>query len=215
VLRLSTFLGAPFPLAACDIFRAKERLAMIVLECTLKFLGCIVLVDFLSGLVHWLEDAYGQPDWPISGKWITQPNILHHHDGRHFIRHSWAHRADALLLMGGMTVMVCYCLGCLNWMVWLVVLVGVNANEFHKWAHCSKAENGRLITLLHRLRILQTPAHHAHHHRGGKNTHYCVVTNFVNPILDAIRLWDILEWVVFQVTRVPRRNDDSLKSVGS
>jgi hypothetical protein len=30
----------------------------------------ILIVDFGSGLAHWLEDSYGQPHWPITGEWI-------------------------------------------------------------------------------------------------------------------------------------------------
>ena len=104
---------------------------MIAFEISLKSIACIALVDFLSGFFHWLEDAYGHPDWPITGWWITRPNILHHHDARHFTQHSWLHSADVLLVMGGLTLVVSYWLGWLNWMTWLVVLVGVNANEFH------------------------------------------------------------------------------------
>jgi ubiquitin-conjugating enzyme E2 variant len=66
---------------------------------------------------------------------------------------------------------------------------------------------------LQTIRALQTPAHHAHHHRGGKNTHYCVVTNLLNPIVDAIRLWDLLEWIVYHVAGVRRRIDPSVKHV--
>jgi ubiquitin-conjugating enzyme E2 variant len=182
---------------------------MIALEFSLKFIACIAIVDFLSGFFHWLEDAYGHPDWPITGWWITRPNILHHHDARHFTQHSWLHSADVLLVMSGLTLAVSYWLGWLNWTTWVVVLVGVNANEFHKWAHRSKAENGKLITFLQTMRVLQTPAHHARHHRHEKNTHYCVVTNFLNPLVDAIRLWDLLEWAVFRICGVKRRADPS------
>jgi hypothetical protein len=44
----------------------------------LDILFVILAVEFGSGLLHWLEDSYGQLDWPITGKWITEPNILHH-----------------------------------------------------------------------------------------------------------------------------------------
>jgi plasmanylethanolamine desaturase len=188
----------------------QRRVAMIVLEYALEIVGCILFVDFLSGFFHWLEDAYGRPDWPITGRWITQANILHHYHPRYFTKHSWLVSADVLLLMGGLTLVFSYSLGWLNWMTSLVVLIGVNANEFHKWAHRSKAENGRLITLLQAIGLLQTPAHHAHHHRNGKNTHYCVVTNYVNPIVDAIRFWDLLELAILHVTGVKRRLDHSV-----
>src|SRR5215510_13795806 len=42
-----------------------RRPTMIAFEISLKSIACIALVDFLSGFFHWLEDAYGHPDWPI------------------------------------------------------------------------------------------------------------------------------------------------------
>jgi ubiquitin-conjugating enzyme E2 variant len=181
------------------------------MSATLLFAGdviaCVLLADFLSGFFHWLEDAYGQADWPITGRLITQPNILHHSNPRHFLKNSWLNSAQELLAMGGLTLLLSYWLGCLNWMTWLVVLIGVNANEFHKWAHRTQAENGKLITFLQKIGLLQSPAHHACHHRGGKNTHYCVVTNCLNPILDAIHLWSFFEWIVFQICGAKRRLD--------
>jgi ubiquitin-conjugating enzyme E2 variant len=186
---------------------------LAILEHVWRVVACVAVVDFLSGFFHWLEDAYGHPDWPMTGAWITRPNILHHHYPSYFTRHSWFKSAEVLLAMAGLTLVGSYCLGCLNWMTGLVVLLGVNANQFHKWAHRSKAENGRLITLLQATGLLQSPAHHARHHRNQKNTHYCVVTNYLNPILDAVGLWDFLERVVFHVLGAKRRVDHSLETV--
>lgn len=186
---------------------------LMVLDYGWRVVLCVAIADLLSGFFHWLEDAYGRPDWPLTGWWITRPNILHHHHPGYFTRHSWLQSAEVLLLMGGVTVVGSYCFGWLTWMTWLIVLIGVNANELHKWAHRSKAENGRLITSLQRIGVLQSPAHHANHHRNHKNTHYCVVTNYLNPILDTIRIWDFLEQVVSHVLGAKRRIDHSLEHV--
>jgi len=158
-----------------------------------QVIACLLFVDLLSGFVHWLEDCYGQADWPMIGKWVVQPNIRHHRYPAYFLRHNWFQSAVVLLVLGAFTVIVAAIFHFLDWHTWLIVLLGVNANEFHKWAHRSKMENGKLITLLQQIGILQSPAHHARHHRGGKNTHYCAVTNYLNPLLDGIRLWFFLE----------------------
>jgi plasmanylethanolamine desaturase len=184
---------------------------LLLLDYGWRIVACLAIADFLSGFFHWLEDAYGHPDWPLTGGWITRPNILHHHNPGYFTRHSWLKSAEVLLLMGSVAVVGTYFLGCLTWMTWLVVLIGVNANELHKWAHRSRAENGRLITALQRIGVLQSPAHHANHHRDHKNTHYCVVTNYLNPILDALRIWDCFEVVVFYGLGEKRRMDHSLE----
>ena len=78
----------------------------------------------------------------------------------------------------------------------LVVAIGVNANEIHKWAHRSRRQNGRLISFFQDVGLLQSAGHHARHHRGSKATHYCVVTNYLNPVLERIRFWAALERIL-------------------
>ena len=179
---------------------------MVILE----VLVTVLIADFISGLFHWLEDAYGREDWPISGCLITRPNILHHHNPRYFTRHSWFHSSWLLVCIGVLVVVAAWLCGLLTWHVWLFVVLGANANQIHKWAHRSPAENGPVITFLQRIRLLQTPRHHAQHHLDPKNSHYCVLTDFLNPILDALRLWDFLEAVIWVAIRVRRRVDTSV-----
>jgi ubiquitin-conjugating enzyme E2 variant len=175
----------------------------------LTALACVFVADFLSGLLHWLEDAYGRPEWPLIGRLVTQPNILHHYDPRHFTRHSWFQSSWLLILLASVGVLAGWGMGVLDWRVWLVAIIGANANQIHKWAHRTPTENGRLVTLLQHSGVLQSAAHHAQHHRRPKNTHYCAITNLLNPLLDGVRLWGGLEWLVFRTTGVRRRADNS------
>ena len=55
--------------------------------------------DFLSGVFHWLEDCYGNPFWPIVGRHVTKPNILHHYVPRAFVTNSWYLSSRLLLLI--------------------------------------------------------------------------------------------------------------------
>jgi plasmanylethanolamine desaturase len=54
-------------------------------------------------------------------------------------------------------------------------------------------ENGRFITWLQRFKLIQTQRHHAKHHQGKKNSHYCSITNFLNLILEESEFWNTLE----------------------
>ncbi len=179
---------------------------MVVFEIIL----IVLIADFISGLFHWLEDAYGREDWPITGWLVTKPNILHHHNPRYFTRHGWFHSSWLLLCFALLLLLAAWMWGILTWRVWFFVVLGANANQIHKWAHRSPVENGPVITFLQRIRLLQAPRHHAHHHSDPKNSHYCVLTDFLNPILDSIRLWDCLEAVIWAVFRVRRRVDTSV-----
>jgi ubiquitin-conjugating enzyme E2 variant len=169
--------------------------------------ACVLVADFLSGFFHWLEDAYGQEHWPITGRHITRPNIRHHRDPGYFTRHAWLETARVLLVLGTAILLGAWALGALSWQVAFVVAIGVNANEIHKWAHRSRRQNGRLISLLQDLGVLQSAGHHARHHRETKATHYCVVTNYLNPLLERIHLWAGLERMVYLILGVCRRPD--------
>ena len=181
---------------------------MIILEIIIT----VLVADFVSGFFHWLEDAYGNENWPITGRLVTKPNILYHHDPRYFTRHAWLQSSWDLLCLGLLVLLAAWLLGVLNWRVWLFVALGVNANQIHKWAHRTRAENGPVISFLQRLRLLQTPRHHAHHHSDPKNSHYCVLTDFLNPVLDGIGFWQFLESLVWIVFRKRRRLDTSVVS---
>jgi len=101
----------------------------------------------------------------------------------------------------------------LNWMVLLFVLIGINANEIHKWAHRSRSENGKLISALQQTGLLQSAAHHGVHHRDPKKSHYCVITNYLNPVLERIQLWSALERMIFHLLKVQRRPDHSVRQM--
>jgi hypothetical protein len=48
----------------------------------------VLLADFVSGFVHWAEDAYARPDMPWFKK-IAEENLLHHQRPRDFLRKTW------------------------------------------------------------------------------------------------------------------------------
>ncbi len=170
----------------------------------------ILAVDFASGLLHWLEDSYGHPHWPITGKWITAPNILHHQAPSAFTENSWLRSADVLLVIGAVIIGVAWLSGMLTWQVLLFVAIGVNANEIHKWNHLPRKKRGKLVVALQDARLLQTAKHHGKHHVGSKDTHYCVVTNVLNPVLEAVRLWRRLERAIEFLFGVSKRPDASV-----
>jgi ubiquitin-conjugating enzyme E2 variant len=113
-----------------------------------------------------------------------------------------------LLVVGAWSV------GLLTWQVWLFAILGANANEFHKWEHRTRKENGRIISCLQDIKILQSAKHHALHHTDPKNSHYCTITNFLNPVLDGIRFWDRLEWLLAKTIGLKRQPDTSVRGFG-
>jgi ubiquitin-conjugating enzyme E2 variant len=180
----------------------------------LQALGVVLLADFVAGLVHWLEDAYGSEDTPLVGPLLIKPNIVHHHHPRFFTKLSWWQSSWDLLLVGAAILGVAASLDALTWQVGLFAIISVNANQIHKWSHMSRAEVGPVVAFLQDCRILLTPRQHALHHTDPKNTYYCPVTNLMNPVLEAIRFWDRLEAVIERLTGVGHRHDTSNRGRG-
>jgi ubiquitin-conjugating enzyme E2 variant len=167
----------------------------------------ILLVDFISGVVHWAEDTFLTENMPVLGEWIVSPNLLHHRDGGAFVRNSWLQSSWDLLLAGLLIVGAASLIGLLSWQLWLFVGIGVNANQIHKWSHMKDSNIPAPIRLLQRCRVLQARRRHSAHHRGQKNSSYCVVTPFVNPVLDGLGFWRALERILVPRFGAPRRDD--------
>ena len=171
----------------------------------LEIILVIVAVDYGSGLLHWLEDSYGYPHWPITGEWVTAPNILHHRAPSAFTENSWLRSAAVLLVIGAVVIAGAWLAGMLTWQVLLFVAIGVNANEIHKWNHLPRKRRGKLVVALQDAHLLQSAKHHGQHHVGSKDTHYCVVTNHLNPVLDAVNFWRRLEWAIERLLGISKR----------
>lgn len=180
----------------------------------LQAVAVILAADFIAGFIHWAEDAYIREHTPLVGKWIGRPNTIHHHLPRRMTRNSWLRSNWDQLMAMSVMVMIAAMLGRLSWQVWLFAIVGGNANEVHKWSHRTRKENGRFISWLQDMRILQTPHHHAIHHTNPKEVNYCPVTNVVNPVLDTLRFWSGLEWLLAKTLGLKRQPDTSVPGQG-
>jgi ubiquitin-conjugating enzyme E2 variant len=99
--------------------------------------------------------------------------------------------------------------------LWLFAVISANANQVQKWSHQTCKENGCIVTFLQKIRLLQTPYHHAVHHTNPKNVRYCPITNFVNPLLDRLNLWSGIEWILARVIGLHRQPDTSLPNNGT
>jgi len=182
---------------------------------TLAALAASVLAaDFVVGVFHWIEDAYLREDCPVLGDLIARPNVLHHYRPRHFLRNSRAASCWDLWIVAGLLLVGGWGLDLPGAPLGLFALLVGNANQIHKWAHRSRRENGPWINLLHDLRILQGTRHHAIHHTDPKSTHYCVITEFLNPVLERLRFWTRLECWLPQGFGIRRRSDTSNRRHG-
>jgi hypothetical protein len=147
--------------------------------------------DIVTGAVHWWEDRYGNPAWPVIGKLVVEPNIRHHSEPRAFLEGNYWHRNWTTIVPAGLIALACYLAG--QYWLALVAAFATQANEIHGWAHqkCS-----RYIRGLQLLGLITSQEGHAQHHQSPFSTDFCVMTDWTNPLLSGIRFWRALEWLV-------------------
>lgn len=179
---------------------------MPVIVVSVQIVACVLLADLLSGLVHWLEDAYGREDLPVVGELVTRRNNLHHQDPAYFARFSYWHSSWLLIALCATAGGVAALCGAFTWQLGVVLVLCANANQVHKWTHRPRSRNGRVVGWLMDARLIQSQRDHALHHRGEETTHYCVLTPHLNPLLERLGLWRRLERLVARVTGVERRD---------
>jgi ubiquitin-conjugating enzyme E2 variant len=187
------------------------KTALLILA---KIVATVLAADFAGGIVHWIEDAYVREDTPLIGRRVARPNIVHHHYPRYMTRHSWWQTSWDLAIMSAILVIAAWFAGRLTWEVWVFAILSANANEFHKWTHRTRKENGWLISFLQDVRVLQTTRHHARHHTDPKNSHYCTMTNVLNPVLDGAGFWNGVELALARTVGLTRREDTSVRGHG-
>ncbi|MEM0968481.1 MAG: fatty acid desaturase CarF family protein [Verrucomicrobiota bacterium] len=201
---LSIFLGA---LMAAE----QSNPWLYALGVPLQLLALILTADLLGGFIHWAEDTYGDPTWPIIGPLVFRPNIEHHLHPRQFTKVSFLRRNGPVLLLTTLILLGLAAAGLLSWQGIAFGIFASLGGEVHAWAHRTKKENGRVITFLQEVGLIQSGQHHMVHHTDPKEVCYCPLTNYVNPIVDSFGLWERLEAFIFWSTGITPREDPSVQ----
>lgn len=161
----------------------------------IMIIGAYLVADFLSGFFHWLEDRYSTEDmiWPI-GEYIAKPNLRHHDRPTFMLMGNYWHRNYTTIIPACTIAAVLWLCGA-HWF-WILSFVFLSqANEVHGLAH-RMGKNPAWVEVLQEAGVFCSPRQHAHHHKSPHRIRYCVMTNLLNPILDAFLFWDALEWLL-------------------
>jgi plasmanylethanolamine desaturase len=168
-------------------------------KAALFLFGGLCLADFFSGLVHWAADTYGSPTMPIFGGFVR--TFREHHADQHDItRHDTIETNGDVCIFSSPVHLV--------FLLWvenpfgLLTLFGVflgsyTNSQIHKWAHMAKPP--ALVRVIQRSRLFLSPTHHAHHHSGAHLTNYCITTGWMNGLLDQLRFFRAVEWVLLRI----------------
>lgn len=163
-----------------------------------------LLADFISGIVHWWEDRAlvdGSRFNFINS--IRRDNEIHHADPTFFLSYTWWGNINTTAPFAWAIATVLYFAGVPLLFVLTAVFLGIG-NLIHRWAHEHAVKRPRIVTLLQRTGILSSPDHHIQHHfrdglpvtREESTIRYCVMSNWLNPILDRIKFFPLLERIL-------------------
>lgn len=182
----------------------------------ISFVG-YVAADFMSGLVHWIGDTWGNPSLPIVGPYFIRPFREHHVDQAAITRHVFTETNGAnclatmvvllptvLLLFGSASPAI---LG-FHLFAFAMTMGVFGTNQFHKWSHLPKERLPVIIRWLQSSGLILGAEHHAKHHAAPHDTYYCITVGWLNPILAKIHFFQRVERVITKLTGVlPRKND--------
>jgi ubiquitin-conjugating enzyme E2 variant len=172
------------------------------------WLGCLfaglLLADFASGLIHWIIDRYCEPETPVVGKHFV--GLIHEHHRRPLaiFKLSVVRRNAGFVFLVSTVFAIFWMLGLLNPVTASAFVFGAFANQIHCWAHRRPKILWPIVRPLQRLGLLQSARHHALHHGPCPNAHYCLITDFVNPVVDTVNLWQRAEVALMLVGVKPK-----------
>ena len=157
--------------------------------------------DFLTGVIHWMCDSFGNAQTPLWGPLLVAPFRRHHAAPGDITRISLAENLGASAIAGAAVLWLWspQALRPDDTLQRFAALVGlwviafaVLSNLFHRWAHLPLAAKPRWMRRLQQWRVL-LPAHdHALHHRKPHRVNYCILSGWANPLSNRVP-WQRLE----------------------
>lgn len=172
------------------------------------FIG-ILAADLASGIFHWGADTWGKQTWPIVGPAILKSFRDHHKTPLSILDHDFFEtNGDACfglvpLLIVSMSLGVS---GPVAVGVFTFSLAILLTNQAHKYAHMHSPP--AFIFFLQKSRVLLVRSDHQKHHSAPFVKSYCITTGWLNPLLNTLRFWRLLERAVTKVTGAIPREDE-------
>jgi plasmanylethanolamine desaturase len=194
-------LAAAQPVAVIGLGLA-GRVALALFQALAGWL----LADLGSGVIHWAQDRYGSPRWPLVGG-IVRDTIRHHRRPMGFLKKPVLARSGRMIGLSCLVLAALLVAGAPLAFA-LPLSAGVFlSNEVHAAAHARAQDLPRPVRWLQRVGLIQSPLHHAAHHRHLKNVNFCTLTDWLNPLLERGRVWRRLEALIRLAGGVRTRRD--------
>lgn len=178
----------------------------------------LLAADFVSGVVHWAGDTWGDEQTPVFGRRFIRPFRFHHAHPLDMLKsHFFTTNGDtAMASLPFLLTPFAFPLEPTGWLwvavfVWALGAWGMWTSQFHQWAHMSKPP--RMVRLLQRCGVILGRRHHNRHHKEPFVRNYCITTGWCDPLLTRVRFFPACEWVVSKLTGLkPRPESEHLIS---
>ncbi len=168
-------------------------------------LAAWIFADFLSGLVHWWEDRAltGKSQFAfING--VRDDNEIHHKQPAHFLAITWWQNIETSAPIAWIISLFFFSDRWFDgsFLGWTFLFLSF-ANLIHRWAHEPLGKRPAIVRLAQRIGLFVSPRQHGEHHfengkvlsRKESYRRYCVMTSWLNPILDRISFFDFLNFI--------------------
>ena len=171
----------------------------------IQFITAYLLSDFIMGVYHWIKDTYFSPFTPIIGKKFIWSSRLHHIKPRYILEIPNHKIITDSAMWTAIWMIPCMWFTGLN-IFWCTLFSLISLNDvIHKYAHMLDNERPQLITLLQRIKILQTHEEHHVHHTAPHIKNYCPITPYANYPLEKLIFWRNLENLIEYLTSTKPR----------
>lgn len=156
----------------------------------------VLKADMISGILHFIEDRFFDENSFLIGN-IIQANRRHHTNPLDIIQYSYwrSIRTTLIFALPIVYIWYCFCTNIYMKIEWLFgTICGIHANQIHKYCHMPIDRRPKWFIFCQKIGFLNS--YHHLHHRNQFNTHYCIITNILNPVLDKINFWIHLEKII-------------------
>ena len=151
----------------------------------LQIIGGLLLADFLSGLIHYWLDKHADPN-----SFAMKTNAMHHERPNDFLGLTFIDRNRVMITIGALFIVAVVWLDLISPFTLSLAFFGILSNEFHAMSH--RSDNPKVIRALQRIGLICSRKQHAQHHRGYEVS-FCIITSWLNPILERIKFWRCLD----------------------
>lgn len=160
-----------------------------------QFMLILLAADMVTGLAHWAQDRFGTANGSIFDSLFIYRAAEHHNLPFKVTQYPWYQRALLPISIVALLIFPLFAAGFLGWKFSLFAFLLAVSGEVHVLAHRNGEDVPRLLRKLQEVGLIQSPEHHRDHHRN-HDSRYCILTNYVNPVLDKVNFFFILDRLI-------------------